>query len=86
LNLDRGDSLLTNGKQNGVFEIEFQNAEDRTLTVTQNTNPASAPAGFLPLEAVSFVVNLAEGADGLGLQQIDYILNAGSTCILIAGR
>ena len=32
----------------------------------------------MTLEGSSFIVNLAEGTDGLALQKIDYILNANS--------
>ncbi|KAJ4192423.1 hypothetical protein NW767_010649 [Fusarium falciforme] len=78
------DTLYPPG-QNGVFEIEFQNAEDRTLTVTQNSSPAAPPAGFRAVEPVSFIVNLAEGAEGLTLQKVDYILNANSTLDISTG-
>ncbi|KAH7324964.1 hypothetical protein B0I35DRAFT_458594 [Stachybotrys elegans] len=80
----RTDVLFPPG-QNGVFEVEFQNGEDRTLTVSKNTKPAPPPAGFLPLEAFSFVVSLAEGADGVALQSIDYILNAGNALDISKG-
>lgn len=66
---------------NGVFEVEFQNAEGRVLTVTENKNPAAAPAGFMALEPVSYKVELEGGAasaQGLTLQKIDYIRNANS--------
>ncbi|KAJ3459823.1 hypothetical protein MRS44_015896 [Fusarium solani] len=78
------DTLYPPG-QNGVFEIEFQNAEDRTLTVTQNPSPAAPPAGFRAVEPVSFIVNLAEGTEGLTLQKVDYILNANSTLDISTG-
>ncbi|WAO96828.1 Hypothetical protein NCS54_01451500 [Fusarium falciforme] len=78
------DTLYPPG-QNGVFEIEFQNAEDRTLTVTRNPSPAAPPAGFRAVEPVSFIVNLAEGAEGLTLQKVDYILNANSTLDISTG-
>ncbi|KAI8712084.1 hypothetical protein NCS52_01473700 [Fusarium sp. LHS14.1] len=78
------DTLYPPG-QNGVFEIEFQNAEDRTLTVTQNTSPAAPPPGFRAVEPVSFIVNLAEGTEGLTLQKVDYILNANSTLDISTG-
>jgi hypothetical protein len=51
------------------------------LRVTENPNPAAAPAGFTALEPVSYIVELGGGAaaaQGLTLQRIDYILNAGS--------
>lgn len=68
-------------KTNGVFEIEFQNLENRQLRVTENPNPAPPPNGFVALEPVSYIVELGGGAAaaaGLTLQKIDYILNAGS--------
>jgi hypothetical protein len=61
-----------------VLEVEFQNAEARTLTVTQNENPVAAPPGFVAVEPTSFIIQLAEGADNLTLQKVDFILNAGS--------
>lgn len=68
------------------MEVEFQNAEGRTLTVTENTAPAPPPDGFVAAEAVSYKIDLAEGADNLTLSKVDYILNAGSkypsTCLL----
>ncbi|KAJ4323528.1 hypothetical protein N0V84_004267 [Fusarium piperis] len=78
------DTLYPPG-QNGVFEIEFQNAEDRTLTVTQNPSPAAPPAGFRAVEPVSFIVELAEGTEGLTLQKVDYILNPNSTLDISTG-
>ncbi|KAM0437914.1 hypothetical protein ACHAPT_002279 [Fusarium lateritium] len=78
------DTLYPPG-QNGVFEIEFQNAEDRTLTVTQNTSPAAPPPGFRAVEPVSFIVNLAEGTEGLTLQKVDYILNSNSSLDISTG-
>jgi hypothetical protein len=66
---------------NGVLEIEFQNAEGRQLRVTENPAPAAAPAGFVALEPVSYIVELGGGAaaaQGLTLQKIDYIRNANS--------
>ncbi|RSL38059.1 hypothetical protein CEP53_015214, partial [Fusarium sp. AF-6] len=78
------DTLYPPG-ENGVFEVEFQNAEDRTLTVTQNTSPAAPPAGFRAVEPVSFIIDLAEGTEGLTLQKVDYILNANSTLDISAG-
>lgn len=62
------------------MEVEFQNAEGRTLTVTENTAPAPPPDGFVAAEAVSYKIDLAEGADNLTLSKVDYILNAGSKC------
>lgn len=58
--------------------MEFQNADARTLTVTENATPGTAPAGFDFLEPVSYVIDLAEGTEGLTLQKVDYVLTAGS--------
>ncbi|KAL6406637.1 hypothetical protein AUP68_09438 [Ilyonectria robusta] len=71
---------------NGVLEVEFQNAEGRTLTVTENTTPAPPPDGFVAAEAVSYKIDLAEGADNLTLSKVDYILNAGSTLDISGGK
>ncbi|KAH7368720.1 hypothetical protein B0T11DRAFT_350275 [Plectosphaerella cucumerina] len=78
------DTLYPPG-QNGVFEIEFQNADGRTLTVSQNPNPAAPPPGFVAVEPVSFIVNLAEGAEGVTLQKVDYILNKNNTLDISKG-
>ncbi|KAF5011888.1 hypothetical protein FDECE_2021 [Fusarium decemcellulare] len=78
------DTLYPPG-QNGVFEIEFQNAEDRTLTVTQNTSPAAPPTGFVAVEPVSFIVSLEGGTEGLTLQKVDFILNSNSTVDISTG-
>ena len=53
-------------------------ADSRTLTVTQNPNPAAPPPGFVAVEPVSFIVIVAEGTQGLTLQKVDYILNKNS--------
>ncbi|KAI8167290.1 hypothetical protein KHU50_006586 [Colletotrichum sp. SAR 10_65] len=71
---------------NGRFEVEFQNAIGRTLTVTENRAPAPPPAGFTAVEAVSFKVNLAEGAQGMTLSKIDYILNPGNKLDISKGQ
>ncbi|KAK2759046.1 hypothetical protein FQN54_003145 [Arachnomyces sp. PD_36] len=59
----------------GALEVEFQNNVGRTLTVTENKAPAAPPAGFQALEPSSFQINLAEGAQGLTLQKVDYVLD-----------
>lgn len=46
--------------------------------MTENRSPAPPPAGFTAIEAVSYKVSLAEGAQGVTLSKIDYILNPGS--------
>ncbi|KAI8316800.1 hypothetical protein K4K61_000078 [Colletotrichum sp. SAR11_59] len=76
----------TTDKKNGRFEVEFQNAIGRTLTVTENRAPAPPPAGFTAVEAVSFKVNLAEGAQGMTLSKIDYILNPGNKLDISKGQ
>ncbi|WQF79413.1 hypothetical protein CDEST_04427 [Colletotrichum destructivum] len=70
------DVLFPPGK-NGRFEVEFQNAVGRTLTVTENRNPAAPPPGFTAVEPVSYKINLAEGAQGVTLSKVDYIINPG---------
>ncbi|KAK1673361.1 hypothetical protein BDP55DRAFT_730500 [Colletotrichum godetiae] len=72
--------------KNGRFEVEFQNAVGRTLTVTENRSPAPPPAGFTAIEAVSYKVSLAEGAQGVTLSKIDYILNPGNTLDISKGQ
>lgn len=62
----------------GALEVEFKNAAGRTLTVTENKTPAAPPAGFQALEPSSFKINLAEGADALTLQKVDYVIDAAS--------
>lgn len=62
----------------GSLEVEFKNAAGRTLTVTENKTPAAPPAGFQALEPSSFKINLAEGADALTLQKVDYVIDAAS--------
>lgn len=65
----------------GALEVEFQNTEGRTLTVTENKTPAAPPTGFQALEPSSFKIDLAEGADGLTLQKVDYVIDAASKYI-----
>lgn len=62
----------------GALEVEFKNAAGRTLTVIENKTPAAPPAGFQALEPSSFKINLAEGADALTLQKVDYVIDAAS--------
>ncbi|KAK2786191.1 hypothetical protein FQN52_007937 [Onygenales sp. PD_12] len=59
----------------GALEVEFQNQEGRTLTVTENKTPAAPPTGFVAIEPSSFQINLTEGADGLTLQKVDYVFD-----------
>ncbi|KAB5551249.1 hypothetical protein GE09DRAFT_167384 [Coniochaeta sp. 2T2.1] len=73
------------GGQNGALEVEFQNQQGRVLTVTENTTPPAAPAGFTALEPVSYVVALEGGGEGLTLAKIDYIRNANNTLDISKG-
>nr|XP_036582100.1 uncharacterized protein CTRU02_08177 [Colletotrichum truncatum]KAF6790657.1 hypothetical protein CTRU02_08177 [Colletotrichum truncatum] len=73
-------------RKNGRFEVEFQNAIGRTLTVTENRAPAPPPPGFTSVEGVSWKVNLAEGAQGMTLSKIDFILNPGNTLDISKGQ
>ncbi|KAK7418012.1 hypothetical protein QQZ08_011409 [Neonectria magnoliae] len=87
--LDGGDvkqDVLFPPGTNGVLEVEFQNAQGRTLTVTENKTPAAPPAGFVAAEAVSYIIDLAEGADGLTLSKVDYILSEGKTLDISQGQ
>ncbi|KAB5526498.1 hypothetical protein GE09DRAFT_1257160 [Coniochaeta sp. 2T2.1] len=70
---------------NGLLEVEFQNQDARVLTVTENKTPAAAPPGFTALEAVSYVVALEGGGEGLTLSKIDYIRNVNSTLDISQG-
>ncbi|TQN66667.1 hypothetical protein CSHISOI_08766 [Colletotrichum shisoi] len=79
------DVLFPAGK-NGRFEVEFQNAVGRTLTVTENRNPAAPPPGFTAAEPVSYKVSLAEGAQGMTLSKVDYIINPGNALDISKGR
>ncbi|EFQ34250.1 hypothetical protein CGRA01v4_03929 [Colletotrichum graminicola] len=71
---------------NGRLEVEFQNSVGRTLTVTENRSPAAAPPGFVAVEPVSYSINLAEGAQGLTLSKVDYILNPGNALDIKKGQ
>ncbi|KAK1955930.1 hypothetical protein LY78DRAFT_663928 [Colletotrichum sublineola] len=71
---------------NGRLEVEFQNAVGRTLTVTENRSPAAAPPGFVAVEPVSYRINLVEGAQGLTLSKVDYIINPGNTLDISKGQ
>ncbi|KAK4673850.1 hypothetical protein QC763_115540 [Podospora pseudopauciseta] len=80
------DTLFPAGT-NGVFEVEFQNQEGRSMIVTENKSPAAPPPGFKALEPVSYKVAIAGGGtDGLTLQKIDYILTADNTLDISAGQ
>ena len=62
-----------------MLEIEFSNADGRTLTVKENKTPAAPPAGFTALEPSSYQVELSGGsAEGLTLSKVDFIRNADS--------
>ncbi|KPM40133.1 hypothetical protein AK830_g6409 [Neonectria ditissima] len=87
--LDGGDikqDVLFPPGENGVLEVEFQNAEGRTLTVVENAAPAAPPAGFVALESKSYIIELAEGADGLTLSKVDYILTEGNALDISQGQ
>ncbi|GJC90738.1 hypothetical protein ColLi_13576 [Colletotrichum liriopes] len=79
------DVLFPPGR-NGRFEVEFQNAVGRTLTVTENRNPAAPPPGFTAVEPVSYKINLAEGAQGVTLSKVDYIINPGNALDISKGQ
>ncbi|KAH9476341.1 hypothetical protein JR316_0011916 [Psilocybe cubensis] len=60
----------------GVFEVEFQDKNANTVTVTENKTPGFAPAGFKFLDPSSYKVALGKSADNLTLQKIDFIFDA----------
>ncbi|GKT41059.1 uncharacterized protein ColSpa_01240 [Colletotrichum spaethianum] len=72
--------------KNGRFEVEFQNAVGRTLTVTENRSPAAPPPGFTAVEPVSYQISLAEGAQGVKLSKVDYIINPGNALDISKGQ
>lgn len=59
----------------GSMEIEYQNIDGRTLTVTENKTPGAAPLGFKLVDSSSYVVALAEGSSNITRQQIDYVFD-----------
>ncbi|KAF5386796.1 hypothetical protein D9615_001604 [Tricholomella constricta] len=65
----------------GSFEVEFQDVNANTLTVTENKNPPRPPTGFTALEPSSFKIALAKGANNLTLQKVDYIIDAASDAV-----
>lgn len=65
----------TQEQATGALEVEFQNAVGRTLTVTENKTPVAAPPGFVALDPSSFKIDLKEGAEGLTLQKVDYVID-----------
>ncbi|CAG8948919.1 hypothetical protein HYFRA_00002046 [Hymenoscyphus fraxineus] len=60
----------------GSMEIEYQNIDGRTLTVTEHKTPGAAPLGFKRIDPSSYVVTLAEGSSNITRQQIDYVFDA----------
>jgi len=74
-------NLLPTIQQVGALEIEFSNADGRTLVVSENKTPAPPPAGFTALEKSSFIVNLSGGsADNLTVSGVDFIGDPASEC------
>lgn len=61
--------------------VEYQHGKDRSLLTSQNRAPAPAPAGFVPLEPVSYRMTMegTNGGSNFDFLKIDYILNADST-------
>ncbi|KAF9461060.1 hypothetical protein BDZ94DRAFT_1299444 [Collybia nuda] len=74
------DVVFTKGAV-GAFEVEFQDDNANTLTVTENKTPAAPPTGFSALDPSSFKIALAKGANGLTLQKVDYIIDAASPAV-----
>ncbi|PPQ93605.1 hypothetical protein CVT25_005485 [Psilocybe cyanescens] len=59
----------------GIFEVEFQDKNANTLTVTENKTPGTAPAGFAFLDPSTYKIVLDKGADNLTLQKVDFIFD-----------
>lgn len=59
----------------GALEVEFQDVDANELTVTENKTPAAPPTGFKAIDPSSYKIALAQGADGLTLQKVDYIFD-----------
>lgn len=74
----QGHANTTTLQSAGAFEVEFQAAEGSTLAVTENKTPAAPPAGFIAVEASSFIVQLPGGSSALTLQKIDYFFDVAS--------
>ncbi|KAF6765502.1 hypothetical protein DFP72DRAFT_797982 [Ephemerocybe angulata] len=76
------DVLFTKGTV-GSLEVEFQDKNTNTLTVTENKAPAknSVPAGFAFLDPVTYKIALEKSAAGLTLQKVDFIFDPASTAL-----
>ncbi|CCF39225.1 hypothetical protein CH063_10104, partial [Colletotrichum higginsianum] len=48
--------------------------------------PAAPPPGFTAVEPVSYKINLAEGAQGVTLSKVDYIINPGNALDISKGQ
>ncbi|KAJ7110818.1 hypothetical protein C8R43DRAFT_1113636 [Mycena crocata] len=71
------DVLFTKGSV-GSLEVEFQDVNANTLTVTENKSPAKPPTGFKALETSSFKIALSEGSANLTLQKVDFVFDIAS--------
>ncbi|KAF6755106.1 hypothetical protein DFP72DRAFT_811993 [Ephemerocybe angulata] len=76
------DVLFTKGTV-GALEVEFQDKNTNTLTVTENKAPAknSVPAGFAFLDPVTYKIALEKRAAGLTLQKVDFIFDTASAAL-----
>ena len=71
----------------GALEVEFSNADGRSLKVKEVTNPGSPPAGFALLEPVAYKIKVKGGsANNLTLSKVDYIQNTASTIDISQGQ
>ncbi|EPE02568.1 accumulation-associated protein [Ophiostoma piceae UAMH 11346] len=71
----------------GALEVEFSNADGRSLKVKEVTEPGSPPAGFALLEPVAYKIKVKGGsAKNLTLSKVDYIQNAASTIDISQGQ
>ncbi|EHA47869.1 hypothetical protein MGG_09377 [Pyricularia oryzae 70-15] len=71
-------NLIYPSGANGAVMVEYQHGKDRSLLTSQNRAPAPAPAGFFPLEPVSYRMTMegTNGGSNFDFLKIDYILNA----------
>ncbi|TLD15130.1 hypothetical protein PspLS_10599 [Pyricularia sp. CBS 133598] len=70
-------NLIYPSGANGAVMVEYQHGKDRSLLTSQNRAPAPAPAGFFPLEPVSYRMTTdgTNGGNNFDFLKIDYVLN-----------
>ncbi|TLS26693.1 hypothetical protein PpBr36_04158 [Pyricularia pennisetigena] len=70
-------NLIYPAGANGAVMVEYQHGKDRSLLTTQNRAPPPAPAGYFPLEPVSYRMTMdgTNGGNNFDFLKIDYVLN-----------